>query len=295
MQQAARNGDAALAGGTATDRMEQAPPILAEGASSRGQGVFFPGDKWRRELRDSDTDPRVKELLRVMADFHDPKTGQMFPSIERLQLEIVTDAGRPVSKSSIIRRRREAIGGGWIVPVSRGHRGKASVYRLSFPDDRKGVSDLQASRVNQAIERVSAPVRKRVSATDTPSAVEVQSSNAYRKGSLDEERFAIGRPRLEDVPVKASTIDHRAADATSGTSGLSPREIELATTCRCGAKGTVVMGNNDLYCDRCAPCPGCYEHGLDCPTHAEQGAKVKTGFGDHRVDFPAAADDDIPF
>jgi hypothetical protein len=101
--------------------------------------TFFPSAIWQRALRDSDLDARAKTLGLWMSVYADPKTGEMFPSIASLRLLIVReDDGRPVSESTIKRMRRLLVHAGWIELVSKGTgRGKASVYRLSFPAEKQ--------------------------------------------------------------------------------------------------------------------------------------------------------------
>lgn len=96
---------------------------------------FFPDREWARELRDSDTDPRARILGVMMAVFADPQTGEMFPSLPTLQLLCVNEEGKPWSESTVKRMRKLLVQGGWLELVRKGQgRGRASVYRLRFPE-----------------------------------------------------------------------------------------------------------------------------------------------------------------
>ena len=93
--------------------------------------------EWMHELRDAEIPEALKLLGYVHMAYANPQ-GLMRPTQEQLALatpkDLEADTSAPVSTKTIQRRRNRLVRLGWMQRVEKGNgRGRASVYRLTFP------------------------------------------------------------------------------------------------------------------------------------------------------------------
>jgi hypothetical protein len=152
--------------------------------------------EWMHRLRDAEIRPELRALGFLMMSYANVK-GELRPTQEQLAARTPAfgEDGETVSTKTIQRRRSRLERLGWVQCVEKGKgRGRASVYRLSFPsekqdtllsENRTGVSDQerhqeqvqepagekgQVGRDEGHVDQMLAALEQRVGQTISPSA-----------------------------------------------------------------------------------------------------------------------------